>query len=548
MDYHNSALHDLQGSPMIMPEPGNNEILYRQILENLPVAVYTCDAEGYILMYNKTAEALWGRRPVIGKEKWCGSWKIFYPDGTPMPHDECPMAKVLNGKLAKNTQEILVECEDGTQRNVLPNPQPILNASGKLCGAMNMLVDITEEKKTKEKIKDSESKLNIAIDAAQLGTWELNLQTKAVYYSKRYLEILGYNTPVTLNHVQLLEHIHPEDLNLRNEKTQEGLKKGFINYEMRVIWNDKSIHWIKVQGKAFYDDEGNPEKMLGTIIDITDRKNTEEELERRVFERTAELHQANLKLERSNHELEQYAYVASHDLQEPLRKIRTYSGMLYHELVQKYDKSTAAVLQKVINSAERMSNLIYDLLNFSRLLKPENVLEKTDLNTIIRNIISDFELALEQKKARIEIDALPVINSVPLQMNQLFYNLLNNALKFSRKDTPPVILVKAIPLSTEQVAMNKNLNPQLTYIDITVSDNGIGFNSVNAEQIFEVFKRLHTKDSYPGSGIGLALCRKIIVNHEGDIMPKVSKTRDRHSTPFYQSICELTNLCRNLKP
>src|SRR5688572_25472118 len=302
MDYHNSALHELRGSPMIMPEQGNNEILYRHILENLPVAVYTCNEEGYIQMYNKTAEQLWGRQPIVGKDKWCGSWKIFYLDGTPMPHDQCPMAKVLKGEVTKNTLEIVVVCEDGSQRIILPNPQPILNASGKLCGAMNMLLDITQDKKTKQKIEDSENKLSIAIDAAQLGMWEFNLKTKQVDYSKRYLEIFGYNTPVKLDHSGLLEHIHPDDIKLRDEKLKEGFKTGFINYEMRIIWKDKSIHWIKAQGKVFYDDEGNPDKMLGTIMDITDLKTNEEELERRVFERTEELQQANLKLERSNHE------------------------------------------------------------------------------------------------------------------------------------------------------------------------------------------------------------------------------------------------------
>lgn len=495
-----------------------SETRYEQLMQGLPAAVYTCNTEGYIQLFNRSAENLWGKKPRVGIDKWNDLLKIFYTDGRPMPLNESPMEKALKGEVSEeNEKEIIVKREDGTERIMIPHLQTLKDGSGKICGAVNMMLDITEEKKSKQKIEDSQQKLSIAIEAAQLGTWELNLKTKAVQYSKQYLEILGFKDALTLDHSKLLELIHPDDLEIRNQKMKEGLETGSINYELRILWPDKSLHWIKAQGKVIYDEEGNPDRMLGTIHDVTDRKILEEELEKRVRERTEELQHANLKLERSNHELEQYAYIASHDLQEPLRKISTYSGILYQQLVQKYDKPAAAVLQKVISSAERMSNLIYDLLNFSRFAKPDSILESIDLNIIIKNIISDFELAIEQKKARIEVENLPIIQAVPLQMNQLFYNLLNNALKFYRKDITTRIIIKAKQLDPAEVRKNKNLNPQLNYYDITVSDNGIGFNQSSAEQIFEVFKRLHNKDTYPGSGIGLALCRKIVLNHQGDI-------------------------------
>lgn len=495
-----------------------SESRYEQLMQGLPAAVYTCNTEGYIQLFNRAAENLWGRKPRVGIDKWNNLLKLFHTDGTPMPLHESPMEKALKGEVSEeNETEIIVKREDGTERIMIPHLQTLRDSSGKICGAVNMMLDITEEKRAKQKIEDSQQKLSIAIEAAQLGTWELNLKTKAVQYSRQYLEILGFKDVLKLDHSKLLELIHPDDLELRNQKMKEGMETGSINYELRIRKPDQSIHWIKAQGKVIYDEEGKPDRMLGTIHDVTDRKLVEEELEKRVRERTEELQHANLKLERSNHELEQYAYIASHDLQEPLRKISTYSGILYQQLVQKYDKPAAAVLQKVISSAERMSNLIYDLLNFSRFAKPDSTLESTDLNVIIKDIISDFELAIEQKKARIEVENLPVIQAVPLQMNQLFYNLLNNALKFYRKDIAPKIIIKAKQLDPIEVRKNKNLNPQLNYYDITVSDNGIGFNQSNAEQIFEVFKRLHNKDTYPGSGIGLALCRKIVINHQGDI-------------------------------
>ncbi len=234
-------------------------------------------------------------------------------------------------------------------------------------------------------------------------------------------------------------------------------------------------------------------------------------------EKTEDLQRANNALEKSNSELEQYAYVASHDLQEPLRKIRTYSGILNENLNSKGDHSSIAILQKVINSATRMSNLIYDLLNFSRLLNPEKYFEPTDLDKILQNVVNDFELVIEQKQAIIKTNRLPAIEAVPLQMNQLFYNLINNALKFSREGTPPVITISAQKLPVEKIQGFNTLDSSAEYVDITVTDNGIGFSQQYAGQIFEVFKRLHARQAYQGSGIGLALCRRIVLNHKGDI-------------------------------
>ena len=192
-------------------------------------------------------------------------------------------------------------------------------------------------------------------------------------------------------------------------------------------------------------------------------------------EKTKDLQRVNSALEKSNSELEQYAYVASHDLQEPLRKIRTYSGILNENLKKTADAASMATLQKVINSAARMSNLIYDLLNFSRLLNPEKHFVATDLNSTFEEIINDFELVVQQKQATIKVNRLPEIEAVPLQMNQLFYNLLNNALKFSKEDTVPLITISAKHLAIEERNRNNNLDSNLEYVDITVADNGIGF-------------------------------------------------------------------------
>lgn len=227
-----------------------------------------------------------------------------------------------------------------------------------------------------------------------------------------------------------------------------------------------------------------------------------------------ELQDANLNLVRSNQELEQYAYVASHDLQEPLRKIRIYADLLNtHKDLPAHHKK---LVEKIDQSSERMSMLIKDLLDFSRLLEKGHMMRPLEPTFIIQNVISDFELIIAEKQADIQIGRLPTIMGIPLQINQLFYNLLSNALKFTQPDVPPVITIQSAEISvqTASIYLGKSERHK-KYFDISFSDNGIGFEQKYADQIFEVFKRLHNRSIYPGSGIGLALCRRIVANHGG---------------------------------
>jgi two-component system CheB/CheR fusion protein len=266
-----------------------------------------------------------------------------------------------------------------------------------------------------------------------------------------------------------------------------------------------------------YDEAGTATKLVGVTLDITERKMLEEELERRVRQRTIELATANENLERSNKELEQFAFVSSHDLQEPLRKIQTFAHMLYERNRDELNEQGRTYLDKMMSASKRMSKLINDLLNFSRLQRSEERFVPTDLNNILSNIENDFELLINQKQAVIHSEGLPVIEANPLEMNQLFYNLLGNALKFSKEDVSPEITLSSKRLSTEEIAENDKLIKDKEYYRIVVSDNGIGFSQQYAHKIFEIFQRLNTRSEYEGTGIGLALVHKIILNHQGII-------------------------------
>lgn len=239
-----------------------------------------------------------------------------------------------------------------------------------------------------------------------------------------------------------------------------------------------------------------------TFQDITRLKQYEKELKKKISE-----------LEHSNNDLEQYAYVASHDLQEPLRKIRIFASQLQESSNLMNDKQNEYV-EKIVSSAGRMSNLINDILNFSS-LRLETGFEPTDLNEVIKNTLTDLELVIQQKQATISFNSLCEVDAIPLQMNQLFYNLVNNALKFTKDDVKPVVKIEAKNLTERDMRKHPELNPKVNYCEIVISDNGVGFDNSFSDQIFGLFKRLGNKESFPGSGIGLALCRKVVQNHNG---------------------------------
>ena len=250
------------------------------------------------------------------------------------------------------------------------------------------------------------------------------------------------------------------------------------------------------------DQNDNIDRVLLIGHDITETMRANEKLR-----------QLNSELEKSNRDLEQFAYVASHDLQEPLRKIMTFSDLsernIHNPEIQK------RYLQKISSSAGRMTELIKAVLNYSRLSRTGVELTDVDLNLIIEQLQTDLELLIQEKGARIVSEKLPVIKGIPLQLSQLFLNLFTNALKFSER--PPVITIRVVPVTPEESQEADLPKQDSDFLKILFSDNGIGFEQQYANRLFSIFQRLHSSDSYAGTGIGLALCKKIVENHGGAI-------------------------------
>lgn len=239
-------------------------------------------------------------------------------------------------------------------------------------------------------------------------------------------------------------------------------------------------------------------------------------LESRVKERTVELQVYAEELARSNRELEDFAFVASHDLQEPLRKIRAFGNRISTGYAEALDERGQDFLRRMLNAAERMSMLISDLLSFSRVTTRGKDFTDTDLNAIVASVLEDLEIPIEEASAQIEVAKLPVIKADASQMNQLFLNLLSNALKFIKPDQAPHITLRYEAIE-DSVAESLHLLPGLKWFKLSLQDNGIGFDQSFAEKIFAPFQRLHGRSEYKGTGIGLAVCRRIIERHNGTI-------------------------------
>jgi PAS domain S-box-containing protein len=668
---------------------------------------------------------------------------------------------------------------------------PLKEEDGTISGIIVTVTEVSEKVEARKEIEQNEERLKIIVGASELGTWELNVKTREPIYSHRYLEVVGgYKENIKLTHDQLLKHLHPDDMHIRNKAFKEALSSGYLNYEARTIWIDGSIHWMEGKGKLFYDEENKPEKLIGTIRDITDEKTHQQELEEsekrfrsltesipqliwetdekgnslfasgKWFEYTGiepngeaewramihpddfdensriwshslatgeayrcdvrvrrkdgnyrwhavigepvvdednkiikwvgaftdihtekaftheleqqvaartkelslmndslqkseeryhlmveevqdyailylnhegtvenwnlgaekikgykseeiigknfskfytesdkssnlpqkllniaiekgkatqegwrvrkdgthfwasvvitavhnkkgqvigfskvthdltekkraedklklnalELKEKNEELEKMNQELQSFAYISSHDLQEPLRKIQTFASQILEKEFENLSNNGKDKFQRMQNAAQRMQTLINDLLSYSRTNIQERVFEKTDLSKIVDAVKDDLKEEIEQKHATIESTENCEASIIPFQFRQLIYNLVSNSLKFSKEETPIVIKIKS-EIAKGSALENKKLEEETNYCHITIADNGIGFEQQYSAKIFEVFQRLHGKLEYTGTGIGLAIVKKIVDNHNGIITATGEKNK-----------------------
>ena len=381
---------------------------------------------------------------------------------------------------------------------------------------LGTMMDITEQKRSEQIIEESERKFKTLANSMPQFIWTSNAQGNLDYFSESVFVYSGL-TSEQIFEQGWLQIVHPEDREENINQWMNTIKKGepFL-FEHRFRRYDGEYRWQLSRAVPQKDASGNIQMWVGTSTDIHDKRLFTDELENQVQQRTKELNQLNEELIKSNGELAQFAYVASHDLQEPLRKIQTFASRILD-----FEKATLSekgydYFRRMQGAAVRMQQLILDLLSYSRANTTEKHFELVDLDEVLETVLEQLKDTIDQKQAIIKTSNLPTLYLIPFQFEQLLTNIISNALKFSKKDKIPVIEIKASIVSGKNISNASAENNNYHYISI--SDNGIGFEPEFGERIFQVFQRLHGREEYPGTGIGLAICKRIVENHQGIIL------------------------------
>jgi signal transduction histidine kinase len=353
-----------------------------------------------------------------------------------------------------------------------------------------------------------------------LGEWDFSL----ILMDVQMPEMNGFETATLIYEREKLKHIPIIFITAHHygeEQAYEGYKMGGVDYIYKPIDADLLRYKVSVFAELYrknYQLMMQERKLISMNRslqkEVEDRKLSEQKIKKLNFQ----LLDNNEQLKTTIEELDRFAYVASHDLQEPLRKILIFSDKLASATSDILTQECDNYLQKIVKSSERMHQLINDLLKFSRYTNDNYGFEKTDLNVVIKDVLSDIEMEVQKRNAKIIVDeTLPTIWAIPSQMRQVFQNLISNSLKFSKDDTPPEIKISGKRGGSNETSGQNKKSSNENYFQITFKDNGIGFDSKYAKEIFVVFKRLHSYHDFEGTGIGLSICKKIIEKHNGTI-------------------------------
>ncbi|MEJ7769563.1 MAG: PAS domain-containing protein [Chitinophagaceae bacterium] len=419
---------------------------------------------------------------------------------------------------------------DGSIKTIHGKGEVLLDETGNTCKMLGTSQDVTEEKMVEKELRENRNFIQKIADAIPSIITSYNINTgKYSFVNQGFDKLLGYQPEQLLNEgiSFVIKLIHPDDLSPLMEKNAQALEMAnaqhldvhnemVVEFQYRMLHKNGQYRWFHTFGTVFDRNSNNEvENLLNISLDITDRV----EAEQVVFA-------MNLELQQSNASLKEFAYVASHDLQEPLRKISTFGDRLLYTHRDKFNEEGKMYLEKIINSSIRMQQLINDLLSIS-IISGNKSFETYSLQHILNEVLLSLEHTVEQRKAVITSANLPEVNIVASQFRHLFQNLISNSIKFTSPQVVPLINISFEYLSPSDVSQF-NLPKSRTYLQLTFTDNGIGFDKIFADKIFAIFQRLHNRSEYEGTGIGLAICKKIIENHGGVIF--ASGTMGRGAT------------------
>jgi PAS domain S-box-containing protein len=484
--------------------------LLQAILDNVPDRIYWKDTQSRFLKLSRT---LAKRLGVADPEQAVGKTDFdFQPPDRAKEFFEDEQRIMRTGEALINKTEKQV-VTNGEVAWTSTTKAPLRDAEGTVIGLVGINRDVTELKKMQEAAAREKARLQFIFDSVPVGiSLVMNRpngeSTRLI--NDAHLRICGLTREQAEQPETFQRITHPDDQPRQAElerQLEEGkidrysMEKRYVTLDGRRVWTVFSCQRRKYPDGSFEE--------LSTVVDITELKQAEEALRLR----DERLRQFADQLERSNRELQDFAYVASHDLQEPLRKIVVFGERLKEKNADTFSPESLDYLQRMQKAGGRMQTLITDLLTFSRVTTKAKPFTPVNLAEVAEAVVDDLEGRIELVKGRVEVGKLPVIDAEPVQMRQLLQNLIGNALKFRRPEEPPVVKVEA-QLTPDPLAPEKKL------CQLTVSDNCIGFDEKYVDRIFNVFQRLHTRNEYEGTGMGLAIVRKIARYHGGEITAK----------------------------
>jgi PAS domain S-box-containing protein len=471
----------------------------RSLLEASLDPLVTISAEGKITDVNEATVKVTG----VTREKLIGTdFSNYFTE----PEKARQGYRQVFDKGSVTDYPLTIRHKEGKLTDVLYNATVYKDTRGNVLGVFAAARDVTEKKRAEDELDRyrehleelveerttelhrSEVSLARAQEIAHLGSWELDLVINKLTWSDEVYRIFGLQPKqFDATYEAFLERVHPDDRAAVDKTYSDSVQQGKDSYEIehRIVRGDTGeIRFVHEKCEHFRDDAGNIIRSVGMVHDITERKQHEQQLKR------------------SNENLEQFAYVASHDLQEPLRIMASYSQLLERRYKEQLDRDAKDFIEFIVDAAGRMQTLITDLLAYSRAGRHDLTLSQVDCNKVMQKVTSALSKTIEAEEARVSWDELPVVAGAEISFMQLFQNLIGNALKF-RSSEPPEINVSVINKNNEWV--------------FSVSDNGIGIEPQYKERIFQIFQRLHSRSDYAGTGIGLSICKKIVDNFGGRI-------------------------------
>ncbi|MEJ7625448.1 MAG: ATP-binding protein [Ferruginibacter sp.] len=491
--------------------------------KNIPAGVYLINQKGEMIFVNEKGASVYGNfvpqdlldikdLPSLLK-KADELFERFDEDGNYFAAQNSPAFISLTTGLASQAVMLQINRDTRESKWYYIQGAPLLTAEGKVSMVLVTTTDITLQKNSENAIRQSEENFRQLADLVPQILWTSKPDGVLDYYNKRWYNYTGFKEG--FGDQSWIPILHPDDVEFCIATWYDSVKTG-EPYQIEYRFKERTTgiyRWFLGKALPIRDSSGTITKWFGTCTDIHDQKTITENLEKLVAERTKAL-------QRSNEDLQQFAHVASHDLKEPVRKIRTFGSRLSRDFGPGLPEKAKTYVAKMESAATRLSTMIDGVLMYSSLDGEVVEHEMIDLNETIHQVEEDLELVIIQKKAMIQYADLPLFEGSSILIYQLFYNLINNALKFSKEGIPAIIDIASKRVNAEDLiryglgASNEN------YVCIIVKDNGIGFNLLQAEKIFKTFSRLNSKEQYEGTGLGLALSKKIVERHGGAISAK----------------------------